>query len=113
LPLILAGDQYTSPVVQYPPTPSLPLSTDAIDPTGPIDNQIPDVLLHPASLPTAHQYTLKSNAFILIKSHALDAQDPPLLYFGEDITGYVLSDLSDIQRVDVVVSPFPSWYDCN
>jgi hypothetical protein len=99
--------------VQYPPTPSLPLSTGAIDPTGLIDNQIPDVLLHPASLPTAHRYTLKSNAFIIIKSHALNAQDPPLLYFGEDITGHVLSHLSDIQRVDVVVSPFPSRYDFN
>jgi hypothetical protein len=78
-----------------------------------IDNQIPDVLLRTASRRTGHQYTLKSNAFIIIKSHAYDAQDPPLLYFGEDIIGYVLSDPSDIQRVDVVVSPFPSWYDCN
>jgi hypothetical protein len=56
-------------------------------------------------LPTVHQYTLKSRgrdyAFITVKSHALNAQDPPLLYFGEDITGFVilsLSDLSDMQR---------------
>jgi hypothetical protein len=82
--------------------------SDAIDTTSLIDSQIPDV-----SHRTVHQYTLKSNAFIIIKSHAYDAQDPPLLYFGEDIIGYVLSDPSDIQRVDVVVSPFPSWYDCN
>ena len=81
----------------------------AIDTTSLIDSQIPDVLLRTTSHRTVHQYTLKSNAFIIIKSHAYDAQDPPLLYFGEDVIGYVLSDPSDIQRVDVVVSPFPSW----
>jgi hypothetical protein len=90
--------------------------TGAIDPKSLIDNRIPDVLLGPASLPTVHQYTLKSSASIIVKSHAINAQGPPLLYFGEDIAGCVilsLSDLSDMQRVDVVVSPFPSWYDCN
>lgn len=92
----------------------------AIDPTSLIDNQNHDDLWHPASPPTAHQYILKSRgrdyAFIIVKSHALNAEDPPLLYFGEDITGYVilsLSDLSDMQRMDVVVSQFPNWYDCN
>ena len=80
-----------------------------------IDNQIHDVLLHPASPPTVHQYILKSRgrdyAVIIVKSHALNAEDPPLLYFGEDITGYVIlspSDLSDMQRMDVVVSQFPN-----
>ena len=85
--------------------------TGGVDPTSLIDNQIPNVLLRPASLPTVHQYTLKSSAFVAVKSHARNAQDAPLLYFGEDITGYVifsLSDSSDIQRVDVVVSPFSS-----
>jgi hypothetical protein len=91
-----------------------------IDPTSLFDNQIHDPLLGPASPPTVHQYTLKSRgrdyAFIIVKSHALNAEDPPLLYFGEDITGYVilsLSDLSDMQRMDVVVSQFPNWNDCN
>ena len=81
-----------------------------IDPTSLVDNQIHDVLL-----PTVHQYILKSRgrdyALIIVKSHAVNAEDPPLLYFGEDIgediTGYVilsLSDLSDMQRMDVVVS---------
>jgi len=91
-----------------------------IDPTSLIDNQIHDVLLHPASPPTVHQCILKSRgrdyAFIIVKSHALNAEDPPLLYSGEDITGYVilsLSDLSDMQRIDVVVSQFPNWYDYN
>jgi hypothetical protein len=86
----------------------------AIDPTSVIENQIHDV----ASPPTVHQYILKSRgrdyAFIIVKSHALNAQDPPLLYFGEDITGYViltLSDLSDMQRMDVVVGRFPNRYD--
>lgn len=92
----------------------------AIDPTSLIDNQNHDVLWRPASPPTAHQYILKSRgrdyAFIIVKSHALNAEDPPLLYFGEDITGYVIlspSDLSDMQRMDVVVSQFPNWYDRN
>ena len=84
----------------------------AIDPTNLIDNQVHDVSLHPASPPTIqHQYTLKSRgrdyAFIIIKSHALNAQEPPLLYFGEGITGCVTlsrSDLSDMQSMDVVVS---------
>ena len=86
----------------------------AIDPMIVIENQIHDV----ASPPTVHQYTLKPrgrhDAFVIVKSHALDAQDSPLLYFGEDITGYVilsLSDLSDMQKMDVVVGHFPNWYD--
>ena len=92
----------------------------AIEPTSLIDDQIHDLLFHSASPPTVHQHILKSHgrdyAFIIVKSHALNAQDTPLLYFGEDITGYVifpLSDLSDVQRVDVVVSPFPKWYAYN
>ena len=92
----------------------------ANDPTGLIDDQIHDLLFHPASPPTVHQHTLKSHgkdyAFIIVKSHALNAKDTPLLYFGEDITCYVIfsfSDLSDMQRVDVAVSPFPKWYAYN
>jgi hypothetical protein len=92
----------------------------AIDPTNLLNNQIHDGLLRPNPPPTVHQYILKSRgrdyALILVTSHALNAEDPPLLYFGEDITGYVmlsLSDLSDMQGMDVVVSQVPNWYDCN
>jgi len=92
----------------------------AIDPASLIGNQIHDVSLHPDSPPTVHRYTLKSRgreyAFIFVRSHALNTEDPPLLYFGEDITGCVilsLSDLSDMQSMDVVVSPFPNRYDRN
>ncbi len=92
----------------------------AMDPTSLIDNQIRDRLLCPASPPTVHPYILNSRgrdySFIIVKSHALNAKDTPLLYHGEDIPGYVilsLSDLSDMQRMDVVVSQFPNWYDCN
>jgi hypothetical protein len=88
----------------------------AIDPTSLIGSQTHDV----ASPPTVHRYILKSRgrdyAFIIVKSHAHNAQDPLLLYFGEDVTGYVilsLSDLSDMQRMDVVVSQFPNRYDPN
>jgi hypothetical protein len=92
----------------------------AVDPTSLIDNQIRDALLYPASHPTIHPYILNSRgkdySFIIVKSHALNAQDTPLLYYGEDIPVYVilsLSDLGDMQRMDVVVSQFLNWYDCN
>lgn len=85
-----------------------------IDPTSLINTQFHDLLLHPSSPPTVHQHTLKSHgrdyASVIVKSHAPNAQDPPLLYFGEDITGCVIlshSDSSDMPRMDVVVSQFP------
>jgi len=71
--------------------------------------------LHPAASATVHQYILKSRgreyAKIIVRSHSPNAHDPPVLYFGEDISGYVilsLSDLSDMQSMDVVVSQFPN-----
>jgi hypothetical protein len=84
----------------------------AIDPTALIHD---DASLHPlypaSSADTVHQYNLKSrgrdDAIITVKSHARTAQDPPLLYFGEEIKGFVilsLTDLSDMQNMDVVVS---------
>jgi len=76
-----------------------------------INDHAHDASLHPASSATVHQYILKSRgreyAQIIVRSHALNAHDPPVLYFGEDITGFVilsLSDLSDMQSMDVVVS---------
>jgi len=65
-----------------------------------------------------HQYNLKSRgrdyALITVASHARNVQDSPLLYFGEELKGFValsLNDLRDVQSVDVVVSRFPKW--CN
>ena len=62
---------------------------------------------------TVHEYNLKSRgrdyAIITVKSHARTALDTPLLYFGEEIKGFVilsLNDLIDMWNVDVVVSPF-------
>jgi hypothetical protein len=91
-------------------TPSLMVDSDT---TSLINNQIREP-------PTVHSYILNSrgrdNSFIIVKSHALNAQDTPLLYHGEDIPGYVTlshSDSSDTKRMDIVVSQFPNWYDCN
>jgi hypothetical protein len=63
-----------------------------------------------------HQYHLKSRgkdyAFITVASHAPNVKDSPLLYFGEEVRGYValsLNALSDMQSVDVTVSHFPKW----
>jgi hypothetical protein len=60
---------------------------------------------------TVHEYTLKSRgrdyAIITVASHAPNTQDIPLLYFGEELNGFVslsLDDLNDMMKVDVVVS---------
>jgi hypothetical protein len=67
-----------------------------------------------------HQYNLKSRgrdyALITVASHARNLQDSPLLYFGEELKGFValsLNDLNDVQSMDVVVSQFlkPSNHD--
>jgi hypothetical protein len=86
----------------------------AKDPLSLIGDQV-HALLHPASSTTVHQYILKScgreYAQIIVKSHAPNAHNPPVLYFGEDITGHVVlshSDLSDMQSMDVVVSQSPN-----
>ena len=61
-----------------------------------------------------HQYNLKSRgrdyALITVASHAADIQGYPLLYFGEELKGFValsLNDLNDMLSIDVVVSWFP------
>ena len=63
-----------------------------------------------------HQYHLKSRgrdyALISVASHAPNVKDTPLLYFGEEMTGFValsLNSLSGMQSVDVVVCHFPKW----
>ena len=71
-----------------------------------------------ASMGTVHQYILKSRgrnyASIIVMSHALDAQDPPLLYIGEELKGSIalsIDDLSGMQSMHVVVSQFPTCND--
>ena len=61
-----------------------------------------------------HQYNLRSRgrdyALITVASHAPNVQDSPLLYFGEELKGFValsLNDLNDMQSMDVMVSQFP------
>jgi len=67
-----------------------------------------------------HQYHLKSRgrdyALVTVASHAPNVQDSPLLYFGEELEGFValsLNDMNDMQGVDVVVSQFPKWSNRN
>src|SRR5579863_8626334 len=60
-----------------------------------------------------HHYILRSpscasdSGLITVTSHAQSAQEPPLLYFGEELKGSVVlspSGLSSMRRLDVVVS---------
>ncbi|KAF8485988.1 hypothetical protein DFH94DRAFT_163201 [Russula ochroleuca] len=93
-----------------------PAALPPIDPTSIIHNQVHDASLYPANPPsTVHEYNLKSRgkdyALIIVTSHALDVHDTPLLYFGEEIKGYVMlsrTDLSDMQSMDVVLQVFDS-----
>ena len=62
---------------------------------------------------TVHHYSLNSRgreyALITVTSHALNAQDIPLLYFGEELKGFVvlsLGELNNMQSMDVMVSQF-------
>jgi hypothetical protein len=72
------------------------------------------------SADTVHQYDLQSRgrnyALVAVMSHASSAQGTPLLFFGEELTGFValsLSDVSGMQSMNVVVSWFPSRSDPN
>ncbi|KAI0300817.1 hypothetical protein BC826DRAFT_1102149 [Russula brevipes] len=85
----------------------------AVDPTNKLQDQVIDASSAPAD--TVHQYNLKSRgriyALITVKSHAPNARDPPLLYFGEELTGFVilsLNDLSGMQSMDVMLRMFDS-----
>ena len=69
---------------------------------------------------TVHEYSLKSRwreyAVLTIKSHARTVHDPPLLYLGEEIKGFVilsLTNLSGMQGIDVVVSRVFNWGECH
>ena len=72
--------------------------------------------LYPVSLPdpdTVHQYNFKSlgrdYAFLTVWSHACNVRDTPLLYYEEEIRGFVslsLTDLRDMMSLNVVVSQF-------
>ena len=99
--------------------PSLPSGPNLISDAVPLlRKSIPstytgNALRQPTAQPasTVHQYSLKSRgrdfAIVAVNSHAHNAQDRPLLYFGEEIKGFVilsLSDLSKMQSMDVVVS---------
>jgi hypothetical protein len=88
-----------------------PVVLPSIGPTqGPVHDAsfIPNV---PSEV--VHQYALTSHgkdyALITVTSHAQNAQDPPLLYFGEELKGSVVfssnNGLSDMRSIDVVVSP--------
>jgi hypothetical protein len=98
-----------------------PVAQASVDPATPIHDQVHNASLIPTvPTETIHEYTLKSRgrdyALITVTSHAPNAQDIPLLYFGEELKGFVvlsLSDLNDMQNMDVVVSQFPKWCDRN
>jgi len=91
----------------------------AFIPTEHTHEQVEDASLYPPSpMGTVHQYILKSRgrnyAFIIVMSHARNAQDPPLFYIGEELKGSIalsLNDLSGMQSMHVVVSQFPTCSD--
>ena len=104
------------------PPPYTPTEQDVAQPS--IDSgaatQVNAQVHHALFFPTVpsdtvhHQYNLKSRgrdyALLTVASHARNVQDSPLLYFGEELKGFVglsLNDLNDLQSVDVVVSQFP------
>ena len=72
--------------------------------------------MHP-ELTCEHQYTLRSRgkdwALLHVWSRAHGAQERPLLYVGDDVSGRVsmaLGKLGEIQRVEVIVCQSPSRY---
>ena len=98
-----------------------PISQTSVDPTRQIHDQVHGSSSSPKVPPdTVHRYDLRSRGrdygLITITSHASSAQDPPLLYYGEELHGFAvlsLDDLSDIQSMDVVVSRFHHLSDRN
>jgi len=88
-----------------------PAAQPEIDLANQLHSQVHDISSCPAvSADTEHQYSLKSRgrdyALITVKSHALNAHDPPLLYFGEVLKGFVvlsLNDLGEVRSIDVVL----------
>jgi hypothetical protein len=105
----------------------LPDESQALDPACPKHPPPPDFVhsKDPAFPPessttipaiTAHQYKITSRgrdfALIAVMSRARNAHDPPFLYFGEELKGFIevsLDDLNGVWRMEVVVSPFPTY----
>jgi hypothetical protein len=84
-----------------------------VDPESRANNQEHDPVLLPPN--TVHEYNLmsrgKNYALISVTSRALNSQDPPLLYFGEELTGSIVlsqNDLEGMRSMDVVVRRFPN-----
>jgi hypothetical protein len=104
----------------------LPDESQALDPAHPKHLPLPDLYLKDPALPpvssttipanTAHQYKLVSRgrdfALIAVMSRARNARDSPLLYFGEELKGFIemsLDDLNGTRSMEVMVSPFPTY----
>ncbi|KAH9960942.1 hypothetical protein BC827DRAFT_1267989 [Russula dissimulans] len=93
-----------------------PAEESAFLPTMQTHDQVNDASSHTTSpMSTVHQYNLKSRgrdyAYIIVTSHARNSQDPPQLYIGEELQGYValsLNDLSGMQSMHVVFQMFDS-----
>jgi hypothetical protein len=91
-----------------------PVAQPSNDPRNLVHDQVHDASFTPAvPSETIHHYTLTSRgreyALITVTSHAPNAQDIPLLYFGDELKGFVvlsIDDLNDMQSMDVVVSQF-------
>jgi hypothetical protein len=91
-----------------------PVAQPSRDPTNLVQDQVHDASFTPAvHSETIHPYILTSRgreyALITVTSHAPNAQDIPLLYFGDELKGFValsINDLNDMQSMDVVVSQF-------
>ena len=88
-----------------------PVTLSSIDLTH---DQVHDASFIPTDFSEAvHHYILGSpsrgrdSGLIIVTSHAQNAQDPPLLYFGEELKGSVVlspNGLSGMRCLDVVVS---------
>jgi hypothetical protein len=84
-----------------------------MDPASQANNQVHDPVVAPAN--TVHEYNLMSRgrnyALVTVMSRAANGQDPPLLYFGEELGGFIVlsqNDLESMGSMDVVVSCFPN-----
>ena len=85
-----------------------------IDTASQAHNQVHDPAVVPAGTVTAHKYNLMSRgrhyALITVTSHASKGRDPPLLYFGEELSGFIVlsrGDLGSMLSMDVAVSRHP------
>ncbi|KAI0255031.1 hypothetical protein BJV78DRAFT_1151862 [Lactifluus subvellereus] len=86
-----------------------------IDPASQAHNQVRDPAVVPADAVTVHKYNLMSRgrdyALITVTSHASDGRDPPLLYFGEELRGFIVllqGDLESMRSMDIILQLFDS-----